>query len=109
MHLSGYRIIWMLVMFDLPVTEKPERKAAARFRHFLLDEGFEMSQFSVYVRYCKGKEQVDAIAGRIERALPEAGKVKILSFTDKQYESIKSFYGKAPDSSEKAPDQLTLF
>ena len=34
--LSGYRIMWMLVMFDLPVVTAPERLAANQFRHSLL-------------------------------------------------------------------------
>jgi CRISPR-associated protein Cas2 len=42
--LSGYRFMWILVMFDLPVGTKPERRAATRFRNYLLDEGYEMSQ-----------------------------------------------------------------
>jgi len=46
--LSGYRNMWLLVMFDLPVTQKEERKEAADFRNYLLDLGFEMAQFSVY-------------------------------------------------------------
>src|SRR5690606_17027170 len=46
--LSGYRLMWMMAMFDLPVLTKPERKRAADFRKFLLDQGFEMVQFSVY-------------------------------------------------------------
>ena len=37
--LSGYRIMWILVMFDLPTDTKPQRKAATDFRNFLLDEG----------------------------------------------------------------------
>ena len=48
--LSGYRLMWLVVMFDLPVIEREERKAATAFRNDLLDMGFEMSQFSVYVR-----------------------------------------------------------
>lgn len=46
--------MWMVVMFDLPVVEKAERKAATEFRNALLDMGFEMSQFSVYMRFCTG-------------------------------------------------------
>ena len=45
--LSGYRLMWVVVMFDLPVIEKAERKAATAFRNSLLDMGFAMSQFSV--------------------------------------------------------------
>ena len=57
--LSGYRLMWMVVMFDLPVVEKAERKAATEFRNALLDMGFEMSQFSVYMRFCTSPAQVD--------------------------------------------------
>ena len=53
--LSGYRLMWMVVLFDLPVGTKKERKAATKFRKFLLDQGFEMSQYSVYMRFCAGK------------------------------------------------------
>jgi CRISPR-associated protein Cas2 len=35
--LSGYRLMWVMVLFDLPVMTKAERKAATKFRHFLLD------------------------------------------------------------------------
>jgi len=35
--------MWMMVLFDLPVIEKQERKEAAKFRKFLLEEGFSMS------------------------------------------------------------------
>ena len=35
-------MMWMIVMFDLPVVEKAERRAAAEFRNHLLDLGFEM-------------------------------------------------------------------
>ena len=38
--LSGYRLMWVVVMFDLPVVEKAERKAATEFRNGLLDAGF---------------------------------------------------------------------
>ena len=37
--LSGYRLMWMMVMFDLPVTDKAARKEYTRFRNFLLDNG----------------------------------------------------------------------
>ena len=49
--------MWMMVLFDLPVLTKQERKDANRFRKFLLDQGFDMCQFSVYLRFCAGKEQ----------------------------------------------------
>ncbi len=107
--LSGYRIMWMLVMFDLPVVSKAERKAATAFRNGLLDMGFEMSQFSVYTRFCTSATQVDTYCRRIEAELPDGGKVNILQFTDKQYERIISFRGKARQPANKSPDQFDLF
>lgn len=107
--LSGYRLMWMLVMFDLPVVEKSERKAATDFRNGLLDMGFEMSQFSVYVRFCTSPAQVETYCKRVECALPDGGKVNILQFTDKQYEHIVCFHGKSKQPDYKMPDQFGLF
>jgi CRISPR-associated protein Cas2 len=107
--LTGYRLMWMVVMFDLPVTEKAERKAATSFRNNLLDIGFEMSQFSVYMRFCTSQTQVDTLCKRVEAMLPEGGKVNILQFTDKQYERILTFRGTTKQAAAKAPDQFDLF
>jgi CRISPR-associated protein Cas2 len=107
--LSGYRIMWMFVLFDLPVGTKRERKAATRFRKDLLDLGFEMSQYSVYLKFCAGKEQADALARRIETVMPSAGKVHIVTITDKQYENIRTYRGRKREPGPKMPDQLALF
>ena len=107
--LSGYRLMWMIVLFDLPVGTKAERRAATRFRHALLDLGFEMSQFSVYMRLAAGKERVDVLARKVEDALPPHGKVHIVTITDKQYENIITFRGRARGEAGKNPDQLALF
>jgi CRISPR-associated protein Cas2 len=101
--------MWMVVMFDLPVVEKKERKAATDFRNALLDMGFQMSQFSVYMRFCTSPAQVDTLCKRVELALPDGGKVNILQFTDRQYERIVTFHGQAKQPANKTPDQFDLF
>ena len=101
--------MWLVVMFDLPVVERLERKAATGFRNGLLDMGFEMSQFSVYMRFCTSQAQVDTLCKRVEFGLPVGGKVNVLQFTDKQYERIISFHGKAKQPANKTPDQFDLF
>ncbi len=108
-QLNGYRLMWIFVMFDLPVGTKAQSKAATKFREFLLDEGFEKSQFSVYARFCNGKEQFEAYMRRIEIQLPDRGDVHILTFTDKQYENIVRFSGQRRKRQKKNPDQLALF
>lgn len=108
-RLSGYRILWIMVMFDLPTDTRDQRRAATRFRNFLLDEGFERSQFSVYVRFVSGRPAYETRVRRIREALPSAGEVHVLAFTDKQYASAVRFSCRArrppPDDSE----QLVLF
>ena len=106
--LSGYKLLWMLVMFDLPVIEKEDRKAATKFRHFLLDQGFVMAQFSVYYRFVSGKDRGGALERKIQNNLPEYGSVQIVSITDKQYENIKTFTGGRRESHKKR-EQLILF
>ncbi|MAU40815.1 MAG: CRISPR-associated endonuclease Cas2 [Kordiimonas sp.] len=106
--LSGYSILWMLVMFDLPVVEKSDRKAATAFRNFLLDQGFTMAQFSVYYRMLSGKDTAQTMEKKIQANLPEYGSVHIVAITDKQYENIRFFKGKQREEAEKR-DQLQLF
>ena len=52
-------------MFDLPVVTKEQSREATKFREFLLDQGFEMSQFSVYARFCNGRDSYDSHLKRI--------------------------------------------
>ena len=108
-HLSGYKLMWIFVMFDLPVGTKKQMRDATKFRQFLLDEGFEMSQFSVYARLCNGKDSFESYLKRIEGNLPEKGDVHILTFTDRQYEGIIRFSSQRRKRVQKNPDQLALF
>ena len=107
--LSGYRIVWVFVLFDLPVGTKKERKAATRFRHALLDLGFEMTQFSVYLKFCAGKEQAEALERHVEAGMPVSGKVHLVQITDKQYENIRTYRGRKREPSPKNPNQFALF
>ena len=104
--LSGYRLMWLIVMFDLPVVDHQDRKTAVGFRDKLLMEGFSMAQFSVYFRFCPGQAALDALSNRIVSCLPEKGKVDLLTITDRQFGNIRSFRQK---DAEKMPENLDLF
>ena len=101
--------MWMMVLFDLPVVEKEERKEATDFRKYLLEEGFSMAQFSVYVKLLSGKEAVEQYAHKICNALPNQGKVDIICLTDKQYENIISFSGRTKSKQKQVNKQYLLF
>ena len=106
--LTGYRLMWLMVIFDLPVGTQGERRSATRFRNFLLDEGFAMCQFSVYMRFCGSKDQAEAYTKRIARSLPKTGLVQVLGFTDKQYENIVSFDGRVRKPRNQNPQQYVM-
>ncbi|MGB0696195.1 MAG: CRISPR-associated endonuclease Cas2 [Rhodospirillaceae bacterium] len=101
--------MWILVMFDLPTDTHVQRREATQFRNFLLDEGFERSQFSIYARFVNGKEAFQARVNRIERNLPSRGDVQILNFTDRQYRDIVHYSDQGRRGSRQNPDQLVMF
>lgn len=108
LELNRYELMWMLVLFDLPVVEKKERKAATDFRNFLLDHGYSMVQYSIYTKLFSGKDACEKYYRLIERNLPDDGKVDIITITDKQYENIIS-YKATKKLEKKCPQQLLLF
>lgn len=108
-RLNAYHIMWLIVMFDLPVTLKKDRKAAAQFRKELEKDGFVKHQFSVYMRYCGSLKSAQVHIKHVRSFLPPSGHVSILSITDKQYSNIKNFWGEVEKKARKIPLQLEFF
>lgn len=74
-RLSEYRVMWLLVLFDLPTETKRDRKASADFRKKLIRDGFTMFQFSIYVRHCASRENAEVHKKRVRQFIPMHGKV----------------------------------
>jgi len=109
MRLNQYRILWVLVLFDLPTETKRERNIAACFRKEMIKDGFTMFQFSIYLRHCSSRENADVHIKRIKNILPPKGLVGIMSITDKQFGMMELFYGKKTKAKPDTPQQLELF
>ena len=108
-RLNQYRSMWVLVFFDLPTETATDRKVATRFRKNLLDDGFAMFQFSIYMRFCASRENATVHINRTKNALPKKGKVGILQITDKQFGMIELFHGQKEVEPEPPSQQLELF
>ena len=108
-RLNQYRSMWVLVFFDLPTETKKDRRAASQFRKKLLNDGFTMFQFSIYMRFCASRENMEVHIKRVKRSLPEHGKVGMMQVTDKQFGMMELFYGQKPTELEKPSQQLELF
>ncbi len=107
--LNAYRIMWVIVFFDLPTETKKERKVAGEFRKNMIKDGFAMFQFSIYLRHCPSRENAEVHIKRVKSMLPEKGHVGILSITDKQFGAMEIYYGKKQKEKENIPQQLELF
>lgn len=86
---SEYKIMWTVVFFDLPTETKQQRRDAARFRKFLIGDGFTMFQFSIYVRHSPSYDSANVHINRVSANAPPMGSVCILQLTDKQFSDIR--------------------
>jgi CRISPR-associated protein Cas2 len=106
---NAYRIMWVLVLYDLPTETKANMKDAHRFRKALLDDGFTLFQFSMYVRHCPSRENAEVHIKRVKFMLPKAGKVAIMCITDKQFGDIEIFFARNREEPPPTFQQLELF
>jgi CRISPR-associated protein Cas2 len=101
--------MWVMVLFDLPTETKKDRKEASKFRKSLIDSGFMMFQFSIYLRFCQSMENAEMHTKRVKFMLPEKGKVGIFSITDKQFGRMEIFHGAKKETANPPAQQLELF
>lgn len=108
-RLNAYRIMWVMVFFDLPTETKKDRKNYTDFRKKMLQDGFAMFQFSIYLRHCSSMENAEVHAKRVKKSLPEKGHVGIITITDKQFGMMEIFQGKKEAVKANVPQQLEFF
>lgn len=55
------RFMRLIVFFDLPMVTKAEKRAYVQFRRFLLNDGYDMIQWSVYGRILNGTDRKSVV------------------------------------------------
>ena len=99
----------LMIFFDLPTKTKAEKKAASQFRTFLKKDGFFMMQWSVYSRICNGTDAVEMHRRRLLDNLPPYGSIRMLTLTEKQFESIDILLGTKKASEIISKDLTSVF
>ena len=100
----------LMVFFDLPVVSKQDRRAYTLFRKFLINDGYDMIQFSVYGRIVANRDAEEKHSARVIANLPPNGSVRVLSVTEKQFASMKILVGLPLFQEKKVnADQMLLF
>ncbi len=108
-RLNQYRIMWVLVFFDLPVETKTDRRNYRRFVDILEKDGFQRFQFSIFLRHCPSMENAQVHIKRVRIHLPPKGHVVIMHITDRQFGLMEIFKSKKKEPLPEIPQQLELF
>ena len=110
---TGWSLMWIVCMFDIPVRTKLEMRKATMFRNLLLDKGFSMKQFSVYIKPVNTLDCGKILTKKLSRSIPDNSYVSFLFITDKQYLMAENYFGKYSTENEekkrKNEAQLSLF
>lgn len=96
-------------MFDLPTITEKDRRIYNQFRRFLLNDGYFMLQYSIYVRVCKNADDISKHEIKLNCNLPKEGNVRLLSVTEKQFQSMKTLSGKQRKEEHISIDSLVIF
>lgn len=99
----------LLVFFDLPVKTKYERRQATQFRNFLIKDGFNMIQFSLYGRICNTVESAELHKVRVSLQVPKSGSVRAMIVTEKQYASMSILSGEQKKKEKRIDSQQLSF
>lgn len=102
---------WLIVAFDLPVGSKAQRRTATKFRDFLIDDGYQMIQFSVYARACVTFARQETHIDRLKKSLPSEGSVRAIFVTRAQWERSHVIQGSPASEmeAEDLPEQIQLW
>ena len=98
-----------MVMFDLPVKTKTQRREATRYRLMLLDLGFSQVQLSVYCKYLVNATGLRRLVPLLRKEIPANGHVRVLRLTDEQWATTLRFRGPEQIANSNAPKQLVMF
>lgn len=107
---NGWRVMWIIAVYDCPTTSDEAKHDYTVFRKSLLRENFIQLQKSVYVRNYPTMAKAEAVIARLGKGIPTDAEVAFFLVTDKQYGLTREFFG--PRSAENKPDlpeQIGLF
>lgn len=106
---NQYRIMWVLVFFDLPTQTKKDTRNYRKFVKQLEEDGFTRFQWSIFMRHCPSMENAQVHIKRTKKNLPPKGHVCILHLTDKQFGMMEVFLSQQKEELPDTHQQLELF
>lgn len=107
---NSWRIMWVIAVYDCPMTTAEARRDYTDFRRRLLKENFMQLQNSLYVRHFPTMATAEATIIRLKNFIPDDAQVAFFLVTDKQYGMTYEYFGrKATRKKPDLPEQIELF
>lgn len=109
-EISGYRKMVLFVMFDISTETKKDLDKYRKFRKRLLNHGFIMFQYSIYIRFCRSLAIAQKYEKKIEAKAPNNGSIRIMKITESQYSNmiIVENYRKKPEEKVEEMKQTVM-
>lgn len=98
----------ILLLCDLPMERRKQRKEARLFRELLFREDFYELQNGVYTRMVESRSSRDIHLKRINQGLPEYGTIRLLMLTERQFQNVPLLCGNE-SKQEKVGSELDIF
>lgn len=110
MSVNGWRVMWVICVYDCPMTDHEARHDYTVFRKRLLQENFVQLQNSLYVHPFPTLAVAEATIMRLRVDIPVGAQVVFFFVTDKQYGMTREFFGTTPTKKKPdMPEQVELF
>lgn len=103
-----YRIMRLVIMFDLPTDTAEDRRNYRKFRKRLINEGFLMIQYSVYCRVCITKQSATFLENKIAGIAPDKGLIQSFMMTEKQYSDMHYITGKKKEDVRNSSERTII-
>ena len=98
----------VLVLFDIPSVSKNEKRSYVRFRKALIEDGYVMMQYSIYMRFCRNLKDAQKHIVRVQAIAPKDGNIRILSVTEHQYENMILVIGEKTETEKSVGNEYVV-
>jgi len=110
--MSAFRLMWLVVMFDLPTQTKKDRKRYRWFARHLDAESYVRLQYSVYAKVFNSVGSANNGKRRLRNFVQtnvKKGNVRMLLFTDAQFGKMEIIVGESSTQEEIVQPSLFDF
>lgn len=110
--MSAFKIMWLVVMFDLPTQTKKDRKRYRWLSRYLDAQSYVRLQYSIYAKVFNSLGSANNGKRRLRNFVQtniKKGNVRMLLFTDTQFGKMEIIVGESSVQEEIAQPSLFDF